>query len=688
MSDSAKFTVTDGTGSWVELDGSPVLAESGICYVGFQVYVPSATEAAWLGGAFNDSPLLLWLQRSGGALVDWVALHDNNADDVYENWETNFEGTFAGAAIAGGWHLVEWLREPTNGPGPYSLTIDGTQLFSDTFGPSNDITKALFGAAQQHGAAPASGDVYIARIRIGTTDGGTEVLDWDASTVSDFSDFSSTTGTVVLASAPSSPPAWAGGGGGGGGGSGTFADDDTAEGGAGGVRIAVAFNDTTFEPDPEWTFLTALASVRAAAYKIDKGKQDEQDQVGATQALINVFDKDGTLDPTNSSSPYYGLIDALLQVRIELWNPVAETWHTRFRGFIRDLNYVPYPGSHVDPGGVVRGFHALEIDAVGIMEPLTAIELAEGAFGDTPPAGTEGNVFFDNATFQDRITQVWGNAGIPDDWLVAFTGNVEMAESRYSAGSDNVMSVIQDAVDAELPTVANAYEDRFGRLAVHGRLAELDPAGTAASTTPDRWDFHEWKVGDETAVNASPSDTAHIRPPFAFNRGLGHIVNSAYCTPAGIAQADKAGQYSTDPTSIGKYGIRSWSKENLYISAGLLTGNTKEEETKAYADFIVANQKDAKNRITQLTLKTMRPDATGAAANWAMLCKSDVQDSVEVTITFTGRPADSPNFNLEPFFILGIHEEVRPLNPDYALVSLSLDVAPRPLDDVGLATPG
>lgn len=655
-------------------------------YIGFQVYLKAADLAAWAANNRNGPIFALMLLQSGGFGDQW-SLYDQDPDGAYDFIEMGYHGDTSGMPTGDAWHTVEYLLDLPNAYGPMTIKLDGTTIATDSFGPGNPFTnppdKLRFGAMRNGASAAINGDIYFGEIRVGSSDGAFDKFHFDPSTAVDLSAFSSTHGTVSLDTAPSSPPAFGGGGGGGGS---TFADDTATDGGAGGVRIGVAFNDTTFEENPEWTFLTALESVRAASYTIDKGKQDEQAQVGATQVVINLFDRDGTLDPTKTEGPYYGLIDALLQVRIELFNPVTNTWHSRFRGFIQDLDYVPYSGSHVDPAGVVEGYYSLQISCVGIMEPITAIELQLGAFGDSPPPGAEGFVFFDNATFQDRITQVWGNAGIPTGWLVAFEGNVEMAESRYSP-SDNVMSVVQDAVDAELPTVANAYEDRFGRLAVHGRLAELDPVGTFESTTPDRWDFTEWKAGDERAVLASPTDTAQIREA-PFNRGLAHLVNSAFCTPAGIAQADRAGQLSTDSASIAKYGIRSWSKENLYIAEGLLTGNTALEETRAYADFQVANGKNPHNRFTGLTFKSMHPDDERAAPNWDLLCRCDVQDSLEVTITFAGRPADIPNFNLEPFFILGIHEQVTPLTDTYAMVTTRLDVAPRPLETAGLATPG
>jgi hypothetical protein len=176
----------------------------------------------------------------------------------------------------------------------------------------------------------------------------------------------------------------------------------------------------------------------------------------------------------------------------------------------------------------------LKIECVDIFEILTAIEMQpDGSFGDDPTtasyADATGNIFFAVTDGQGRIDQVMGNAGINVDFYVCFTLNINAAEAVYSP-SENVLQVIQDVADAEFPTVANVYTDRFGRLAIHGRLAKFDPSGTAASASPGAWDFTHWKAGDGKAVTASPTDTAHIRS-FAYNRGLSMIRNSALCTP-------------------------------------------------------------------------------------------------------------------------------------------------------------
>jgi hypothetical protein len=220
-------------------------------------------------------------------------------------------------------------------------------------------------------------------------------------------------------------------------------------------------------------------------------------------------------------------------------------------------------------------------------------------------------------------------------------------------------------------------------LAIHGRLAKFDPSGTAASASPGAWDFTHWKAGDGKAVTASPTDTAHIRS-FAYNRGLSMIRNAALCTPNHIddpqttpGTSDIPGQYVTDATSIGLYGIRSWSAENLFVEDGILTGNSALDECLAFANFIKANYAEPRNRISEITFKAIHPDEEGAAANWDMLCRADISDLVDVTIR---GPGDSPTgyiFNAEPFFIEGVHEEATPATGEYAMVTMSLDLSPQ-----------
>ena len=450
---------------------------------------------------------------------------------------------------------------------------------------------------------------------------------------------------------------------------------------AGGVRVGVAFDDVTLEPSPTWTYLTDTDHL-VAAYSISRGRQFEFDKTDTGTAMVTVYDQDGVLDPTNSFGPYYTKIEPLLQIKVDLWNPVTSAWSTRFRGFIEDFNY------GVDPSQKVT---RLEVSCVDLFEILTAIEMQPGQFGDTPPAQSADNIFFDNATVQDRITQVLGNAGIPSAMYVVFTGNVYNAESVYSP-SENVLQVIQDAADAEFPTVSNVYCDRSGRVVFHGRLAKFDPTGTADSAGATAWPLNgwdgtgsppdAWKVGDGAAVAAAISDTAQIRT-FAYNRGLSKVFNSAFCTPNGIVK-DFPNQLAQDTTSIGTFGIRSWSAENLLIAApsgdalrspgaSILTGNSALDECALYADYIKSNYAEPRNRVTEITFRSLDPSDPRAGAVWSFLCSCDISDVCDVTVTTPG----GAGFNLEPFFIEGIREEAKPLNASYADVTTSLDLSPQ-----------
>lgn len=452
---------------------------------------------------------------------------------------------------------------------------------------------------------------------------------------------------------------------------------DAPAGGPGGagpampaIRVGIAFNDVTLEPTPTWTYLTDQPSL-VASYAIERGRAYEFDRTDTAKVTVTINDRDGILDPTNASGPYYGLLEPLLQLQVELWNPVTSAYYTRFRGFIEDFDYTIHPSQNVT---------VLTIGGYGIFAILTAIEMQPGQFGDTPPTQSEGNVFFDNAAdVQTRIDQVLGDAGIPADFYVAFTGNVALQETVYSP-SENVMQVIQDAADAEFPTVANVYEDRKGRLVFHGRLARFDPEGVIADgpVGTDTWDWTHWKAGDGAAVNASPSDTAQIRA-LAFNRGIAKVYNSAFCIPtppaAGWTGAEIEGQVVTSTTSISQYGYRSWSAENLLIDREgpqPRTGNTGLQECKMIAEYIIANYQAPQNRVTQLTFRSMRPDDPRAAANWLLLCKADISDRIDIT----EHSASGNSFDAEPFFIEGIHEEAEPLDGRIANVTLTLDISP------------
>lgn len=474
--------------------------------------------------------------------------------------------------------------------------------------------------------------------------------------------------------------------------------------------ICFAFNDATLEPNPDWvrlddpTFPTLVAS-----YTIDRGSPDETELSDGGTATIVFNDRYGFLDPTNPNGPVFGRLQPLIQAGIARWNPVAEEWDTRFRGFVRDWDYVFNPMAYVDSDGNTIGLTQLQISLVDIYEILNAIQMFPGAFGDDPPPKSAGNVYFDDGGYDigsvnglissdtgGRFDTIMAQALVDPAFYVAFSGNVTLWPTVYSPG-ESVLTPLQEMALAEFPEVSNLYPDRFGRIVFHGRFAQFDPSGVLSGLSdPTVWDYHEWNVGDGAAVADSPSDTAHIRQ-FAFNRGLGYIVNSALATPLyndsglPLTAAEIAGQIVNDtsgpPSSIDIYGIRSWSKQDLITQGGLATGNGALEETKLFAQFEVDNKSAPQNRITQMTFRPMRPGSPGAAANHLLLGKVDISDSITPIIGSPGGGGFGPDDDRsnQSFFIRGVHEQVDGRLFDgvaegdegYDNVTLSVDVIPR-----------
>jgi hypothetical protein len=433
-------------------------------------------------------------------------------------------------------------------------------------------------------------------------------------------------------------------------------------------RFALALNadEPTLTWDPEWTFLDQDYPSLVTSYSIDRGRQYELDRTDGGRATVQIADRDGILDPTNTTGPYYGLIEPLLQAALCRWNPVTEEWDWRFRGFVEEMDYSFDPSQRVN---------RLTLTLVDIFEILGAVEMQPGQFGVDPVAAlvpqSAGQVFFVEEHADDRIIGVLTSCGIPVDFYVVFSLNVVVHQWPYSPG-EAAMTPIQEAADSEFPGVSNVFPDRFGRLAVHGRLSKFDPVGVASGADVGQWDFHEWQAGDGAAVAGNPAQFAHIRV-FSFNRGLSKIINSALATPVGIADADVAGQLSQDPTSIGLRGIRSWSAQNLLTKEGLLDSTDDLTETKRFANYYTANYAAARNRVTSVGFRSMRPGQAGASENWRLLSKIDIGDTIEITVASPG----GGGFNAEPYFVEGIHETSLPANPDYDDVTVTLDVSPR-----------
>lgn len=418
------------------------------------------------------------------------------------------------------------------------------------------------------------------------------------------------------------------------------------------------------EPSPTWTRIDTTDNL-VASYSIRRGRTSELARTGTGTATVKLNDVDGWFDPTNTGSPYFGNLDGK-QAVLALHNPVTDSWHTIFRGFVGSYD------ATMERSQVVTYTQVALVDA---LDYLAGYELVpDGILGDTPPAISDGDIYYAAGddplyplafgTVNVRINKVLDDVGWPPAPGIRdiFTGNVRLQETVYAAGS-TALDVIQDAADAEFPGIANFYVARDGTVTFHGRLARFNP-------TESQYGITTWTLGDGAAVLADPT-ICQIRG-LGWTRPRANVINSAFCAPKGILDADRAGQIVTDPTSIGAYGLHSWSSENLLIKESVLTGNDANAECLLYSTYYVDNYKDPRTRVNQITVRSLHPDDVRAAAVWAFMCSVDISDIITLTTTHPG----GGGFN-EDFYVEGITYNVSPLQPDYANVELILDVSPR-----------
>ena len=435
--------------------------------------------------------------------------------------------------------------------------------------------------------------------------------------------------------------------------------------------ISLAPDDTAMAASPTWERIDTAYNVQS--FTVDRGRASEMSRTDTGTATIEIVDKTGAFDPTNPSGHFFGRLTAgvpmgpLVQARIELQNPLTSVWTTLFRGFISAIQWVPYR----------REDHAnVTLELVDGLAFLAACEMAPSATGGVADFGHEifeGNIVFHEDTnlnaVQTRINKVLDQASWPAGLREIFTGNVQLQETVYPPRS-TVLSVIQDAADAEFPDVSNVYiggPRSPGNIVFHGRLARFNPADTS-------YNINRWNVGDDAAAAADTANVCRLSPPLVPSLDDTLLYTSALATPQNIADGDIAAQYVTNATAVGKKGLRTWSAENLATRGG--AGTTGEDECKKFAYYIRDNYGTPKVRVGQLTIKSRNTSSVWAAATWNLICKIDISDIVHVKTTHSG----GGGFDTD-FYVEGIHYAARP-GPGVPYIELTLDVSPKGYYDV------
>lgn len=611
-----------GNGAWAELNVS-----GADLWIGFDIYfveIPAGSPFSGLAG----------FGSAGDVAEDFVFVDPGPPFKLWTNFASN--GPFA-TITEGVWYHIDFRHVPGS-PLTTGLWVDDVdQSATSGTNQTNAISRAFVGLWDPGDDQ----EVYIKNIEVGTTRGASNVWTDDLSTGLAAFDDTTVNGAATLE---------------------VIGDPTTTPG-----RVLIALDDGPLEPSPTWTRIDDVA--RVALIEIEVGRQDERDVTQTGTATVSIHDTDGLFDKGNVDSPYFGNLDGK-QILLQMWNPVTETWHSRFRGLIDDYGYDLHP-SQIKAD--------VQILCVGFFDYLARLELLPGVHGDV--GGPDGNVFYEDGPVDDRIISILTDAGIDPDMYVVFSGNVDVQEKLYDPG-DKALVALADAVDSEFPGLANRYEDRKGRIVFHGRRAIFDPEGVIADgpVSSDTWDFTRWQLGDDAAIAGDP-DRVKINPPLQWRSGRSQIVNAALATPENIAEADIPGQVVTDATSIANYGVHSISWSELNIAGHKTNGNTANDECRLFAEAWVANLSEPRNRIDALTVKSVRADDPNAEAVWDFHCRVDISDGIDLLVGY-------PNgLGLgEDFYVQGWTQTIRPGSPieqgGVDIVETQLNTSPAWSDDV------
>lgn len=453
------------------------------------------------------------------------------------------------------------------------------------------------------------------------------------------------------------------------------------------VGVSIAFAAAPLVADPAWTRIDTLAGCRVRGWQIDRGRPDEFSKTDVGTAVVRIVDLDGIFDPTNSTSPYDGLILPGKQAAIALQNPVTDVWFTMFRGHIESWTY------RLDR---TRQYMELELQLVDAFAILSRVELQVGVDGALPPyTGTPeaeklaelaaGNVLYGETEgpVKDRLDAVAGDAKWPVALRDFFTGNVRVGPKAYPPGT-SALAALFDAVDAEWPGVGNLWVSKDGLLTFRGRQARFRPDvaeyGIQKRTVgdPSAWEADEdvvplsdieWSIGNENVYNAASAT------PQGVGTGVGWRPLDPDLDPVENQYVTDAGLGADDP-------VRSITFDNLQTIEGIATGNDALEETRLFAQFYVDNYSTPALRISRLVFRSRALTAPNAAALWNHMCKCEISDLLTVQ---TRHPGSTPTYPSghptgggfdDQFYVEGIHMTCRP-GGDVPIIELSLDVSPR-----------
>ena len=257
-----------------------------------------------------------------------------------------------------------------------------------------------------------------------------------------------------------------------------------------------------YAANPDWTRID-LGHLnprypRVTGVQITRGRQNEFTKIGGGTMHADFVDPYGYLDPTNSHSPLYTLVDPVIQVAYALKNPTTGAWTTVFRGHLSDPEFT------IDVSGK---FATVAIDFVDAFDLFSTAEVIPGQAGDIPWAYSPGDAYYTGGFADDRILAAASdatNGAWPGGLTDVNSGNVTLQPVVYPGGTP-ILNVMQDAADGEFPGIGKVFMSRAGLLTFHGRYIRFNPTNAF-------YGLGQWNLGDGVAVTEDEEIRADRRP--------------------------------------------------------------------------------------------------------------------------------------------------------------------------------
>jgi hypothetical protein len=281
--------------------------------------------------------------------------------------------------------------------------------------------------------------------------------------------------------------------------------------------------------------------------KISRGRNIMRDTYEAGNCTVRVIDQDGSFNPQNPASPYFGYLTPLRKIRVAATTATAQEF--LFSGYVTDYKYTY-------PTGQELGYVDINCaDAFRLFAMANVSTVGSATAGQT--TGT-------------RINKILDQVDFPSTMRIIDTGSTTVqadpATTRSSLAAIQVAEFTEQGAFFVLPAGEVEFKDR---------------ADVVASLAVAPIEFNQ-------TTGIPYSDLK-----FAFDDKL--IINQASMTRIGGTKVT-----SEDVDSIAKYFPHGMNVENLIAQT--------DAQVQDIADIYVATRKETTIRIDAMTLDLLDPD--------------------------------------------------------------------------------